>query len=104
MRDAGVRVGEEETFDLCQGTEISPVLAQDPAFCDATGKFSRDRVIEFIQSIPMDQTGNMKTYWDFVENNIVRQQYFTKYEKEFYLHHHHHQVATMNTPYSICSL
>jgi peptidyl-prolyl cis-trans isomerase D len=79
MRDAGVRVGEEETFDLCQGAEISPVLAQDPAFCDATGKFSRDRVIEFIQSIPMDQTGNMKTYWDFVENNIVRQQYFTKY-------------------------
>lgn len=79
MRDAGVRVGEEECFDLCQGTEISPVIAQDPAFCDATGKFDRSRLVEFVQSIPMDQTGNLRTYWNFVENNIVRQQYFTKY-------------------------
>lgn len=79
MREAGIRVGEEEVFDLCQGTEISPVIAQDPTFADATGAFSRDRLIEFIQSIPMDPSGNLSTYWGFVESNILRQQYYNKY-------------------------
>lgn len=79
MREAGVRVGDEELFDLCQGAEISPVIAQDRTFADETGAFSRERLVEFVQSIPMDASGNLATYWHFVENNIKRQQYYDKY-------------------------
>ena len=59
MESAGIAVGEEELIDMSQGKEISPVIAQDPIFMDATGNFSREQLLEFIQSIPTDASGNL---------------------------------------------
>lgn len=79
IRKAGIRVGEEELVDLSQGKEVSPIISQEPAFRDETGNFSRAQLLQFIQAIPSDQSGNLKAYWDFLENNMERQQYFNKY-------------------------
>lgn len=79
MKKAGIRVGEEELFDLCQGEHLSPVIEQEPAFRDASGNFSREQLLQFIQAIPTDQSGNLAAYWNYLETNMERQQYFAKY-------------------------
>ena len=79
MQKAGIRVGDDELVDLSQGKEISSVLAQDPIFLDASGNFSREKLLDFIHAIPTDGSGNLAAYWDFLEQNMTSQQYFTKY-------------------------
>lgn len=79
MQKAGITVGEDELVDLSQGKEVSPVLAQDPVFMDASGNFSREKLLEFIQAIPGDASGNLSQYWNFLQQNMTSQQYFTKY-------------------------
>lgn len=79
IKKSGINVGEEELIDLTQGKEISPVIANEPVFLDAEGNFSRTQLLNFIQAIPQDQSGNLATYWNFLEKNIIDQQYFTKY-------------------------
>ncbi len=79
IKKAGINVGEEEMIDLSQGKEISPIIAQEASFKDETGAFSRDRLLQFIKAINNDESGNLKAYWDFLETNMSRQQYFTKY-------------------------
>ncbi len=76
---AGINVGQEELFDLSQGKELSPIISQEPTFRDASGQFSREQLQQFIQSIPNDQSGNLSTYWKFLEKNMLQQQYFNKY-------------------------
>ncbi len=79
IKKSGINVGEEELIDLTQGKEISPVIANEPVFLDAEGNFSRTQLLNFIQAISQDQSGNLATYWNFLEKNIIDQQYFTKY-------------------------
>ena len=79
MEDAGIRVGEEELLDMTQGKEISPVIAQDPLFRDATGAFSREQLLDFVHAVSTDESGNLSMYWNFLQENMTNQQYFTKY-------------------------
>lgn len=79
IKDAGVVVGEDEMFDLIQGKELSPVIAQEGIFMDETGAFSRTRLKEFLDAIPTDVSGNLSTYWAFLKKSVEEQQYFTKY-------------------------
>ncbi len=80
IQKAGINVSDDEVVDLSYGIEISPVLANDPAFIDpATGQFSREQLMDFIHAIPADATGNLAAYWDFLRNNVINTQYFTKY-------------------------
>ncbi len=80
IRKAGIFVGDDEVVDLSRGAEISPVLANDPAFIDpATGQFSREQLMDFIHAIPTDASGRLAAYWQFLEENIINTQYFTKY-------------------------
>ena len=76
---AGVTLGEEELYDLTQGTNISPVLLQDPSFMDENGQFSRERVAQLVQAIAQDQTGQLGMYWGYLENNIEKSQKVAKY-------------------------
>ena len=76
---AGVTLGEEESYDLTQGTNISPVLLQDPSFLDENGQFSRERVAQLVQAIGQDQTGQLGMYWGYLENNIEKSQKVAKY-------------------------
>lgn len=80
---AGLNVCDDEIVDLTTGANPSPLIAQNPAFMDESGAFSKDQVIKFIQAIPSDQTGNLKTYWQYLQNSIMNQQYFEKYNSLF---------------------
>ena len=79
IQKAGIRVGDDELVDLSQGKEISPILQQDPVFLDASGKFSRTKLLDFIHAIPGDASGNLAAYWSFLQQNMTSQQYFAKY-------------------------
>jgi len=76
---AGLSVGEAEMLDLTQGSNISPVLMQQGTFTDRSGNFSREAMVDFVQSIDSDESGNAARYWSFLEESIYRNQLYTKY-------------------------
>lgn len=78
-KNAGVGLGSEELLDLSQGKNISPVLANEASFKNEQGQFDRARLVQFVQAIPQDETGNLSAYWGYLEDNMVKDQLFTKY-------------------------
>ena len=76
---AGLAVGSDEMVDLTQGNNISPVLLQQGVFSDANGNFSREALVNFVQSIDADETGAAARYWSFLEESVYRNQLYTKY-------------------------
>ncbi|MBQ0025409.1 MAG: SurA N-terminal domain-containing protein [Bacteroidales bacterium] len=76
---AGFNVCDEELMDLTQGSSISPVLLQQANFYDENGNFSRERLASFIQSVDFDETGYAGRYWNFLEETVLRSQYYAKY-------------------------
>ena len=80
---AGLNVGEDELYELTMGDNASPVMVQNGAFADEQGNFSPELVSEFVKNIPTDATGRMRIYWNFLQNTIRNQQYYTKYGSLF---------------------
>lgn len=80
---AGINVGEAELVDLVSGETLSPVMAQNPAFLDESGNFSVDLLNNFIANVNQDQTGRLRTYWNYLQNSINTQQYYQKYNALF---------------------
>lgn len=78
-KNAGVGLGNEELLDLSQGKQISPILANEASFRNEQGQFDRARLVQFVQAIPQDETGNLAAYWSYLEDNMVKDQMFTKY-------------------------
>ena len=76
---AGIAVGDEEMLELTQGTNISSVLMQQPAFVDANGNFSREAFSRFVQGINLDESSVSQQYWDYLEKSIHNQQLYGKY-------------------------
>lgn len=76
---AGITVGEEEMIDLTTGANPSPLIAQNGAFVDADGNYSPDALVEFVKNIGSDASGNLKLYWNYLQNTIFTQQYYQKY-------------------------
>lgn len=81
--EAGIRVGDEEMKALLAGDIVSPIIAQNPAFVDETGTFSPAALQNFINSIPSDNTGRLAAYWNYLQNTVRSQQYYTKYGSLF---------------------
>ncbi|MCQ2180138.1 MAG: SurA N-terminal domain-containing protein [Bacteroidales bacterium] len=82
-KDAGIHVGEDEMVDLMSGDNISPLIAQNGAFLDENGEFSIDALMSFKESVDSDETGRLRTYWNFLQNSIYTQQYYAKYGSLF---------------------
>ena len=80
---AGINVGDEEMVKLLSGEIDSPVFTQNPAFFDENGRFSKSRVLEFVNYIESDQTGRLKLYWDYLQESAKTQQYYSKYMSLF---------------------
>ena len=80
---AGIRVGNAELVDLTSGETLSPVMAQNSVFAGEDGTFSKDQLRNFLSSIDSDQSGNLKMYWDFIQNQVLTNQYYTKYNALF---------------------
>jgi len=76
---AGIRVGEQEMVALTTGEYVSPLIAQNPAFADENGNFSRARLVEFVKGIEDDETGNLRIFWNYIQNTIYTQQFYAKY-------------------------
>ncbi|MBQ7810939.1 MAG: SurA N-terminal domain-containing protein [Bacteroidales bacterium] len=80
---AGIHVGEEEMLALISGDMLSPVFAQNAAFFDENGNFSKEMLLEFVSYINSDQTGRLKMYWDYLQTTAQTQQYYDKYMSLF---------------------
>ena len=81
--NAGINVGKDELVALTTGDMISPVLSSDMAFRGEDGMFSKDLLIKFVQSVNSDKSGNLKTYWDYLQNTVYTQQFYAKYGSLF---------------------
>ena len=82
-KNAGIRVGADEMLDLTTGSNISPVLANNAAFADETGAYSPDVLRDFVQSVGMDNSGSLKTFWQYLQNAVLTQKYYDKYNALF---------------------
>jgi peptidyl-prolyl cis-trans isomerase D len=80
---AGLSVGEDEMVDIISGEIASPVISQNPAFCDENGVFSKEALLQFISYIESDQTGRFQIYWDYLQEAAMTQQYYAKYMSLF---------------------
>lgn len=80
---AGLAVGEDEMVALTTGDMVSPLLSQNYSFLDANGNFDPDALVEFVKGIESDETGSLKTYWNYLQNTIYTQQFYTKYGSLF---------------------
>lgn len=78
---AGIEVGEQELIDLTTGANVSPIIAQN--FMDENGNFSKEYLVQFVQSAKDDETGRLNTLWNYMQNVIRTQQYYTKYAALF---------------------
>ncbi|MBO6067998.1 MAG: SurA N-terminal domain-containing protein [Bacteroidales bacterium] len=82
--DAGINVGDQEMYDLTQGSNISPVLLSQSAFLDENGNFSHEALAQFIQNIDYDATGSYGAYWNYLRDQIYKQQLYSKYNALLY--------------------
>lgn len=79
IQAAGVRVGDEEMVAMINGQSVSPVFANQQYFVNEKGEFDPAKVAQFIQAIPQDQTGGLRQYWNYVEDQAKAERFFTKY-------------------------
>ncbi len=82
-KNAGFSVGDEEMLAIINGEIDSPIITQNPAFFDENGVFSKDALVQFINSIDSDASGSRKLYWDNVQSTVLTQQYYAKYMSLF---------------------
>ncbi|MCQ2182798.1 MAG: SurA N-terminal domain-containing protein [Bacteroidales bacterium] len=80
---AGINVGEEEMLSLTTGDNISPVLIQSGVFSDENGNFSPEALVDFVKQVDADETGRLRNYWNYLQNTIYTQQFYTKYGSLF---------------------
>lgn len=77
-KKSGIGVGDDELTDMCQGVDISPVILSQ-GFTDAQGNFQKEAFLDFVNNIDKDASGNLKIYWNFLQDNIFKDRMFTKY-------------------------
>ena len=82
-REAGITVGQDEMVALMGGEYVSPAITQNPLFMDETGNFSADRLKAFISEVDSDESGRLRTYWNYVQNTVHNQQFYAKYGSLF---------------------
>lgn len=82
-REAGLNVGSAEMLDLTTGDMISPLIAQNPAFMDNNGNFSKENLVNLVNNLDSDQTGNLRLYWNYLQSSIFNQEIFSKYNSLF---------------------
>ena len=80
-KDAGFKVGDAEKIDITSGENVSPVIAQ--FFSDETGAFSLDALKGFISQLDSDQSGQMRTFWNYLQNSVYYQAFTSKYASLF---------------------
>jgi peptidyl-prolyl cis-trans isomerase D len=76
--ELGLGVSSVELFDLVQGKNPHAIIQS--IFRDqTTGTLNRSAMIQFLKFQQTNSTGKERAYWLFIENQIVEEQTFTKY-------------------------
>ena len=74
----GIGVSSVELFDLVQGKNPHAIIQS--IFRDQnTGTLNRSAMIQFLKFQQSNSTGKERAYWLFIENQIVEEQTFSKY-------------------------
>ena len=76
---AGITVGTAEMYDLVMGDNLSTLISQNPVFLDESGNFSPAQVQAFVSNVKADQSGQLQTYWTYLQNMVLNQQFYQKY-------------------------
>ncbi len=77
-RELGISVSPDEMMDMVQGRNPHPVirsLFSDPQ----TGILNRTFLVQFIRTMNEDPSGTQKTIWIYLENEIMKDRAFSKY-------------------------
>lgn len=77
-KNLGIGVTSNELFDLVQGENPHPII-QNLFRDQKTGTINRPALIQFLKYQQSNSTGQEHNYWLFVENQIVEDRTFTKY-------------------------
>ena len=80
---AGIEVGQKELVALTSGDMVSPVIAYDPVFGDPNGNFDVQKLRDMLSNMDNDASGNLRMYWNYIQNQILTQQYYAKYGSLF---------------------
>ena len=80
---AGFAVGDAEMVSLTTGSNPSPLIAQNYSFLDENGNFNGQAVVDFVKNIDSDATGSLRNYWNYLQNSIYTQQFYSKYGSAF---------------------
>ncbi len=74
----GLGVTSEELFDMLQGTHPHPIVQQ--IFTNPeTGQFDRSAVVNFLKNLETGVTEQQKSYWLYLEKQIVSERLISKY-------------------------
>ncbi len=77
-KDLGIEVSPAELFDMVQGDNPHPIIQS--LFSDPnTGTINRAAIIQFLKYQQSNTAGPERNYWLFIENQIVEERSFTKY-------------------------
>lgn len=76
----GIVVTDEELADALCGNNIHPIITSVRMFYNPqTGKFDKSYLMQFLNNMDKDDTGEAKKYWSFIErmvkNNMLEQKY-----------------------------
>lgn len=77
-RELGLSVTSEELFDLVQGSNPHPIiqqLFQNPN----TGEVDKSTILQFLKSLETNATPQQKSYWLYIEKQIVQDRLRSKY-------------------------
>jgi len=77
-RELGISVSIDEVMDMIQGQNPHPVIRS--LFTDPqTGILNRTFLVQFIRTMNEDPSGAQKTIWLYLENEIIKDRAFSKY-------------------------
>jgi len=77
-KELGIAVSAEELKDMIDGINPHPIIQQ--VFADPqTGQVNKAQITNFIKNLDQDPSGNARKWWMYIENEIVRETSFRKY-------------------------
>lgn len=77
-QELGVSVSTDELMDMVQGRNPHPIISS--LFSDPqTGILNRTFLVQFIRTMNEDPSGAQKTIWLYLENEILKDRAFSKY-------------------------
>ncbi|MEA3317115.1 MAG: SurA N-terminal domain-containing protein [Bacteroidota bacterium] len=77
-KELGIAISSDEVWDMVQGENIHPIIKQ--LFTNPeTGQVNTLAIINFLKTYDKDPSGKRKSYWLFIEDQMVQESKFTKY-------------------------